>query len=481
MQTTDKPNKPLSRQIRGLTVLTGLAGAVCLVGTLVAPTAGRLPLVVTGTIAVLSVPFVRLRHMRRRLGALASIERQLVDLEMGGSNSAEIRPISTVDAASSGWNRLVSLSADWRALRNLEESVSRKLADTGNGSAANILDGLGEGVAVTDVDGRLAIINEALSAIVRGDDAQDIHGKPLLDVLDSVLGDQNADLVEEFAATSRPVSINLNRDVDGARHVLRCSRRPQWDENHNLTGHVWTVRDVTQQRLAEEMREQFVSTASHELRTPLANIRAYAETLTVADGIDVEKQKEFCNTIQSEATRLGRLVDDLLDVTRMQVGSMILDRHETDVERLLQEVCRKVNGQILQKQIEFRTEFPAKLPKLNIDKDKISASLVNLLGNAVKYTPEQAEIELRVEVDAHQISFSVEDTGFGIAENELPRVFEKFFRSDDERVRSVSGSGLGLAFTKEVARLHGGDVTVHSELDKGTRFTFSIPLTKENL
>jgi two-component system phosphate regulon sensor histidine kinase PhoR len=130
-----------------------------------------------------------------------------------------------------------------------------------------------------------------------------------------------------------------------------------------------------------------------------------------------------------------------------------------------------------QKQVRFDTKFPAKFPKIRLDKDKFAAALVNLLGNAVKYTPEGGQVTFSVEVAVSQINFIVEDSGIGIAPNELPRLGEKFFRSADERVRGINGSGLGLTFTQEVARLHGGKLAVTSELNKGSRFTLSLPLS----
>ena len=224
------------------------------------------------------------------------------------------------------------------------------------------------------------------------------------------------------------------------------------------------------------MRNDFVLTVTHELRTPLSNIKAYAETLAVHEDIDVEQQRKFYNTIIAEVTRLSRFVDELLNVSQMEAGAMSLVQHETDLERLLADVIEHVQPNMKEKRISFEALIPAKLPKLHVDKDKIIASLVNLLGNAAKYTSDEGRVQLHVDVGKNQIQFHVEDSGIGIAEDELPKVFEKFFRSADERVRENPGSGLGLAFTHEVARLHGGTVMVHSELNKGSKFTMTLPI-----
>ena len=173
---------------------------------------------------------------------------------------------------------------------------------------------------------------------------------------------------------------------------------------------------------------------------------------------------------------MSRFVDEMLDIDKMDAGALSLARHEIDLERLLADVIGNVQPQMTQKQIKFEMEIPPKLPKLFIDKDKIASALVNLLGNAAKYTPEGGSVRLLVECDAQECQFHVEDAGIGIIEDELSKVFDRFFRSDDSRVQDESGSGLGLAFTQEVVRLHGGRLGVHSELNKGAKFTMVLPV-----
>ena len=191
----------------------------------------------------------------------------------------------------------------------------------------------------------------------------------------------------EFGAATRPLSLDVEQVGNGEVRHLRYARRPQLTVDGSIDGHVWTARDVTQQHFAEDMREQFVTAATHELRTPLASICACAETLVEKDEIDREQQKQFYNTIHSEASRLGRFIDDLLDVSRMQAGSLTLDSHSTELDRLVTETADKVRPLMETKQLAFQVELPSKLPRLSLDKGKISAALVNLLGNAAKYTP----------------------------------------------------------------------------------------------
>lgn len=160
----------------------------------------------------------------------------------------------------------------------------------------------------------------------------------------------------------------------------------------------------------------------------------------------------------------------------MEAGGLSLVRSEVEVERLVGEITEHVAPQSQQKQLRFETKLPPKLPKVRADKDKLAAAIVNLLGNAIKYTPAGGWVKLQVEADAAHLRFVVEDSGIGIAADELPKLWQKFFRSRDSRVQELTGSGLGLAFTQEVARLHGGTLSVSSELNKGSQFTLSLPL-----
>lgn len=460
---------------RALRWLPGLLGALLLLLTPFLPASFASTYALAGGMAVLVA--IGLDYMHNRHAGLArrDIDRQLrVFAEAGDTDSIAPEPVPVADAATVGWNRLAEAAVQLRALEGLERRVCERLESSVAGGDEGILDSLGEGVGVTDLEGRLTVINTALNTLLGTQDETKIQGRSITELLESIARD--AEPLADAAHHCRPVTVELKQEKAGVEHYLRCARRPRFDDDAEIVGHVWTVRDVTQQKLAEQSREEFVSTASHELRTPLANIRAYAETLALNDQIDVERQKGFLNTIHTESTRLSRFVDDLLDVTRMQCGNVTLDSHETDLERLVRDVVDKVAPEMERKRQAFQCELPPKLPKLNADKDKLAAALVNLLGNAAKYTPEEGEVQFRVETEGTRVAFTVEDTGIGIAAEELPRVFDRFFRSEDDQVREITGSGLGLAFTREVARLHGGIVEVQSEPGKGSRFTMTIPL-----
>src|SRR3954447_24302580 len=437
------------------------------------------PLALIGPACCLAIGAVLVNRVVR---PVADIEQQLHLVATSPSvDGCDLREVLGNGAAAVGWNRVIQQRTSAESLR---QRVRKSLDQGRNSRLDAVLNSVPDGVATTDDEGRLTYTNLPMSVLLGlpdvltgRDGASESDGAPLmteqltqrwqLPDLDPLLSDENHD---------RPVVTELTREENGQRRVARVARHPICIVGGlKQERHVWTIRDVTQQKLVEEMRDQFVDTATHELRTPLANIKAYAETLALADVIDIEQQKQFLNTINSEASRLARFVDDLLSVSSMELGSLSLNKQVTDLRRMLNEVLSKVRPQVEEKRLALEVTLPEKMPEPDLDKDKIATVLVNLLGNAVKYTPPNGRVTFRVNVTDQHIEISVEDTGVGIATDELDKVFDKFFRSDDPRVQEQTGTGLGLALAQEVVRLHGGRITVESEINKGSTFTVLLP------
>lgn len=402
---------------------------------------------------------VQLSIWHRRLAELANVPNPSTVALATGDSSAE-----------HGWNRLIQQGQHWTALSAMRQSINERLYSSSTRTTDQLLDAISHGIAAVDADGKITYVNSVMAGICGRSSTNELVGQPIQSALHL---DQET---SKFVCSTDTHQCAAEWTVPTDRRMLRGERKPLVKEQ-GVAGYVWTIRDVTQQRLAESMREKFLSAATHEFRTPLANIRAYAESLDMSSDIDAESRKRFYNIIQSESSRLSQLVDDLLDVSRMQAGALSLEATAIDLSRLVEEVSEKVAGQMKEKSIEYLCEFPRKYPEFNADKNKLIAAIVNLLGNAAKYTPEKGKVLFRVDVSERQVQFTVTDSGYGIAPEELSKVFDRFFRSSDDRVREISGSGLGLTLVQEVARLHGGEVTVESELNKGSTFRLSIPLS----
>jgi two-component system phosphate regulon sensor histidine kinase PhoR len=435
-----------------------------------------IPVALLAPLALVGVGSVLLSRFTRPITAVESRLSKVARQPLG--ESVDVEPLRATDATSLGWNRVVE-QLD-RAQRtsdrgDLDDTLTQAALARTETQYEQILQRLSDGIAVTDAQGRIAFANRAISALLGQEDAQEALTGATLEarLLEVVECPEDSDLLSTAAHRRTTVCEMVQRGAECER-VLRVARLPLGDAAH---GHVWSLRDITQQKLAEQTRDRFIDTATHELRTPLSNIKAYAETLATADCIDVELQKEFCNIINSEVTRLARFIDDLLSISSMEVGALTIERAKVETERIFAEVLSKIEPLMQQKEIAFEADLPPKMPELHLDKDKMISVIVNILGNAAKYTPTGGRVSMKVRVEDERFKIAVQDTGVGISAEDVPRLWDKFFRSDDPRVQAETGTGLGLSLTREIVRMHGGEVTVESELNKGSTFTVSLPLT----
>jgi two-component system phosphate regulon sensor histidine kinase PhoR len=437
--------------------------------------AERLSVAYLMALGLLAIGALLVGRQAEGLGAIEEQLRRTAGLPQEAPVALE--PVRACHALSVGWNRVVDALTHrtrqaGRAL-DLQEHLDQTAATQQQMQYEAILRNLAEGVAVTDVEGRVQFANAAVAALLDDEpDPTSLLGAALTEQLEKEASPESRVSLRKWVAADAASAGPLQVECDAERtyHVERSSL------DTPDGGYVWLLRDVSQQRLAQQSRDQFIDTATHELRTPLANIKAYAEMLASADDIDVEHQKEFCNVINAEVTRLARFVDDLLSISSLEVGTLTIDARPVELGRLFDEVVAKVRPLMEQKSLAFSTTLPPKLPEAKIDKDKIAAVLVNLLGNAAKYTPATGRVALRVSAEEKRLRIAVEDSGVGVAAEELPKLFDKFFRSSDPRVQAETGTGLGLSLAREVVRVHGGEIRVESVLNEGSTFIVELPL-----
>lgn len=374
-----------------------------------------------------------------------------------------------------GWNKIAERLRE----RRWTEAIEQATQSTSDGNSHDIVYRMArchiDGLAITDRQGVIRFTNPAWSMLVNLDEKVNTIGCSIYDHLKLEAKNDGTEIRKRLQQSSCPTTYIIPLGSSLSEGVWRLARIPLDGRAHDPEAFVWILRDHTQQALAEDARDRFVGAATHELRTPLANILAYSETLSNAE-MDYESQREFFNIISSEALRLNRLLDQLLNLQQMEAGSLTLDLAPCDVLRLIEEACVHMQPSAEKRELKLERRTPPSLPPMRVDKEKIISLLINLLGNAVKYTLPGGEIKLTVETQAESICIHVEDTGIGIPPDALDRIFERFYRCQDERTSDQVGNGLGLALAKEVALLHGGDLTVQSEIDKGSRFTLHLPL-----
>jgi len=437
----------------------------------------RLDLVAASMMIPCVVFYIGSIVFKRSVYWLSELESQITHFAEPTAGVEVLKPIPSTSNLANGWNQLLAKVQQ----QEVWNGVERRLSESFNAQQVKrweaIFQQLSDGVVLCDDAGLIVESNRAFSNLVGAADPNRLVGQPLVDSIKPLIHDpESIDVVEQMVVgpASQVGEVRLSDRLEDG--VWRVSMRRSNQESLGHGAMVWTIRDVTQPRLAERAREQFVMTATHELRTPLANIRAYAETLTTGTDIDVDQQQDFFNVINNEATRLARFVDELLNVSQMEAGAITVQKHEIYLDRLMSELIEQQRPLSAEKSQCLEYIAPPKLPRIRGDKDKLAGAISNLVGNAIKYTPNGGSVKIRIESDPNQFYIHVEDTGYGISKDDIAKLGSKFYRSSDERIQNLAGNGLGLAFVQEVVRLHGGRLQIRSEINVGSCFTLEIPI-----
>ena len=322
------------------------------------------------------------------------------------------------------------------------------------------------GALVVDAERRIVDSNSAALRLL-GSRNGGLNGKTLLE---ATLSYEFISLLNAAQDTGEQQQQEVRRGSDSLARTLRVSISlitcPE-----GTPCFLVLLDDVTELRRLETVRRDFVANVSHELRTPLASIRAMAETLQDGAIHDDEVAERFVNIIVGEVERLTRILEDLLILSRAE--SKEPDRNVFPLNTLIQEVMERFQTQAEKAVVATAAHLPTPL-MANANRDQIEQVLINLLDNAIKYTPAGGRVDIRAEESGDLLTVHVSDTGIGIMSQDLPRVFERFYRVDKARSRQSGGTGLGLAIVKHIVEIHGGSVTVQSEYGRGTTFTFTL-------
>jgi len=242
-----------------------------------------------------------------------------------------------------------------------------------------------------------------------------------------------------------------------------------------IRGAVAVLRDMTEERRLDKLRKDFIANVSHELRTPIAMLQGYSEAIIDDIAATDEEKKELARVIYDESLRMGRLVNDLLDLARMEAGHITLNYETVELAPYIERIIRKFQGLAKEKHIHFEAVMSQNDLSVTIDPDRIEQVLTNLIDNAIRHTGENGTVKVMVDKQGEGIVVQVQDSGCGIPEEDLPFVFERFYKADKARTRGRSGTGLGLAIAKNIVEAHRGKISVHSKMNEGTTFTFSLP------
>ncbi len=409
----------------------------------------------------------------QRLGALYAIRSALTGYASGETATPALLVHERLGPEAAAFNRLLTERDELRATLDMTQATTAATTSADDASAA-ACKALPHGLIVVDSTQNIRLINAA-AAIYLGTTPENARSRPLGSL------ENSAELT--IAATSILAPDAPRREQtefstpDASTHLrASCSRCVSDDE----TLVVILIEDITQQRHADESLNAFIAQATHELRTPLTNIRLYAEEAVDAGAEDEEFRSNAFNMINSESRRLERIVSDMLSVSELEAGSMTLRTSTVNAGAIFDELQRDYPPQAQAKGIRLNFDVPPKIPPIEADHDRLAQAIHNIIGNAIKYTPAEGTVSVSLAFDPdNTMIVKVTDTGIGISHEDQTLIFERFCRATDKRVESITGTGLGLAITREIARMHGGDLTVESQLDQGSTFTLTIPASRQ--
>ena len=339
------------------------------------------------------------------------------------------------------------------------------------------------GVVVCDNYDNVVLVNNAAKKMLEVDDSQILNTKI------QMYCDTDGELcfkekIEQFKDTPLDVMENkpLEFNIEIDSRVIKAVISPMFSSSQDYVGYVIVLIDVTKEVEIDRMKSNFISNVSHELRTPVTVLRTYIDTIyNHSDEFDEQTNKEFFEVINKEAARLQKMVNDILDFSRLEAGNVKVEKELTDIVPMIESEIKSMQILAEEKHITFSLIKEPDLPKIPINADSIERALNNLLSNAIKYSPENGRIKVRAEIarDPKYVEVSVEDQGCGIPEEHQKKIFERFYRVEND-THTVKGTGLGLHLVKiTIEKHHKGEVFVKSKPGEGSTFGFRLPINPE--
>ena len=382
---------------------------------------------------------------------------------------------------------------DWQFLQGFADQAAVAVRnsrlyhqlETERSRLATIVENSAHGILILDAERRVLVINQAMAAML-GVTPQSCVGKGCQEVLNlqDVQGDDICQM-DNFTGFPNRESLHCEGDLQrpgGSRLTVSVTYTPLYDDEERLVNIIVNVHDITRFREEEEIKSTFTSIISHELKTPVALIKGYAQTLARPDAAwDAETARQSLQVIEEEADRLESLINNLLDVSRIQASGLRLDYADVNLERLARKVVEAYRTQTADHQLEV--DFPAALPLVWGDEERLRQVLTNLVSNAIKYSPQGGLIRIggwleqpEGAADHTRVVLYIADQGIGIPTADLPKIFDRFYRVDSSLRRSTAGAGVGVYLAKAIVEAHGGQIWAHSEPGKGTTFFIGLPV-----
>ena len=355
------------------------------------------------------------------------------------------------------------------SIREINEYINRFKEE--NKLYTRLFQGIQEGVIVVNKNKEVLRINPTGLKLLNIENEKNLEGRPLIEVIwNYTLDEMTGRSIDSGEALSKEVTFD---HLDG--RILDTLVSPMFNEKGEIRGAIIVFTDVTEKKRLEKVRQDFISNISHELKTPLTSIKAMVEVLLEGGAEDAKLRRDFLENINQEVDRLSKLVSDLLLLSRLESDREFLNPVLTDFVALVTRTVSRFQPRAMKEGITLTLDIDGDIPPLNVDVNYIDQVISNLIDNAIKYTPSGGKVEVKVEDTEKAVKVSVKDTGIGIAKEDLPRIFERFYRGEKSRNLSLGGIGLGLSIVKHIVEAHGGKVGVESEIGKGSTFYFTLP------
>ena len=347
-----------------------------------------------------------------------------------------------------------------------QRTLDRQLAEHASGQKA-IFSAMQDGLLVLDGEGHIALMNDTFAHWFGV--PENSLGEPLLEQV-------RDPAVERLVDATLQKREAVQREITVADRYLQVNAMPLGNDNGEVNGAVVLFHDITELKRVDQMRRDFVANVSHELRTPLSILRGYIETLLDSGQTSRDELRRILGVMERHSKRLGVLLDDLLSLAKLESATPNLQLSTVRLDELCLSVTRDWDKKCAEKNLRLIVDLQPGLADIAADRSRLQEVLYNLLENAVKYSRDCGEIRLRVEQRDGEIVLSVSDNGIGISKEDLPRIFERFYRADKSRSADSAGTGLGLAIVKHIAQLHRGRVEAESKPGKGTTVRVILPV-----
>ncbi len=390
-----------------------------------------------------------------------------------------------------------------RATESLQKE--KKVIENEKERTETVIASMSEGIVMVDADGKIVMMNPAAERMY-GATLKELAGKRLDDIVgDDKMLTLSRDLTSgKSDGMVKEVEVNSSEDT---KKTLRASQAVVQNQDGKVVGMMAVLSDVTKQRELERQKSDFVANVTHELRTPLAAMKQAVSLILDKTAGDINPQQEnLLGVAKRNMERLYRLINDLLDMSKLEAGKMTIKADVVETDKLLEEIHQTLKPWADTREIGLNLDMPSWVPKLYVDHDRVTQVLINIINNAIKFTDNGGKVTLGVagikkssesrvssselkdkkqsetrnpKPETNFLQIAVTDTGRGMAKEDIPKIFKKFEQVGNSRSTDVRGTGLGLAIVKAIVELHGGDVTVDSELGKGSVFTIALPIYKE--